>query len=107
MAKPRLSPLFSWRGAICESDLHSTTRLVALVLSLHMSERGDSCFPSQARLAHETGLQPRAVRKHLALLRSERWLNVRYEHRSKGTKAFYSATVPLAEAEWCDYDPPA
>jgi len=40
----RFSPLFTWRSAIAESHLPPTTKLVAVMLSLHMNERGGSCF---------------------------------------------------------------
>lgn len=69
-----LSPLFTWRSAICQSDLPSTSRHVALVLSLHMSELGESCYPSQARLAKETGLARETVSRHLAKLEEEGWI---------------------------------
>lgn len=70
----QLSPLFTWRSAICESDLPSTSRHVALVLSLHMSERGDSCFPSIPTLADESGYSRRTVQRHLQNLSDSGWL---------------------------------
>lgn len=70
----RLSALFTWRSAICDSELPSTSRHVALTLSLHMSERGDSCFPSVRRLADETGLSRRTVQRHLKELVEAGWL---------------------------------
>lgn len=69
-----LSPLFSWRSAITDSGLSPTTRLVALVLSLHMNERGGSCYPSQATLARESGLHEDTVKDHLRQLREAGWL---------------------------------
>lgn len=69
-----LSPLFTWRSAICKSDLPAPSRHVALVLSLHMSELGDSCYPSQARLVRETGLSRRTVQRHLDKLEEEGWI---------------------------------
>lgn len=92
----RLSPLFSWRGSICDSDLPPTSRHVALTLSLHMSERGDSCWPSQTTLAKETGLNPETVKDHLRRLNETGWLLKKVE-RSKdrcGTKVYYEAVVP-------------
>lgn len=87
----QLSPLFSWRSAITESDLPATTRLVALVLSLHMNERGGSCYPSQSTLARETGLHPETVKEHLRTLRTEGWL-VAKEMQGKTTR--YTADLP-------------
>lgn len=72
--QPTIRPLYSWRAAICASDLAPVARHVALTLSLHMSEVGDSCFPSQQTLAHETGLCERAIRTHLRALENAGWL---------------------------------
>lgn len=69
-------PLFSWRHAILESDLPSTTRLVLLTLSCHMSDAGDSCFPSVVRLASESGLSKKAVIEHLKIAKEKGWILV-------------------------------
>jgi hypothetical protein len=91
-----LSPLFSWRGAIVLSDLPSQTRLVALVLSLHMNERGGSCFPTQRTLATESGLSPRQVRRHLKVLAEHQWLTIDNRPSKTGLRSFYTAEVPLS-----------
>src|SRR4051812_20641124 len=54
--------LFEWRKEIAASELSSTRKLIAWTLSLHMDRDGDSCFPSQARVAREASLSERAVR---------------------------------------------
>lgn len=69
-----MAPLFTWRTAIIHSDLASTTRHVLLTLSVHMSEAGESCFPSTARLARETGLSERAICTHLAKASEAGWI---------------------------------
>jgi DNA-binding MarR family transcriptional regulator len=66
--------VYDWRSLICESDLAPTTRHVALTLSLHMSVRGDSCYPSIKTLAEETGLSMSTVREHLRSLEEKGWL---------------------------------
>lgn len=88
----KLSPLFSWRSAICDSDLQAPARHVALTLSLHMNERGDSCFPSITTLEKETGLSRTTVCKHMKTLEEGEWL--RRESGSKGRSTRYTATVP-------------
>jgi DNA-binding MarR family transcriptional regulator len=67
---------YSWRAAIAsrESGLSPTCRLVALALSLHMSEKGDSCFPSVSTQAGETGLSERSVYRSIAELEERGWL---------------------------------
>lgn len=89
----RLSPLFSWRGCIGDSDLPATTRHVALQLSMHMNERGGSAFPSVATLARETRLSEHTVRDHLHDLRDAGWLSVT-ERGGPYKTNIYAATVP-------------
>ena len=69
-------PLFSWRHAILESDLSPTTRHVLLTLSCHMSDAGDSCFPTVDRLAWETGLSRKAVCTHISKAKEAGYLVV-------------------------------
>ena len=71
-----LRPLFDWRSAIA-SDFgppNPTTRHVLLTLSLHMSAKGDSCFPSIELLVRETGLSRRAVITHLQAASQAGWV---------------------------------
>lgn len=97
----QLSPLFSWRSAVCDSTLPPVTRHVALTLSLHMNERGGSCFPSLATLARETGLHEDTIKVHLRSLRQTGWLQVEHDRavRGRGTRNTYTATVPTRGAE--------
>lgn len=74
MTESKILPLLTWRSSICDSDLPSTTRLVALALSLYMNERGGSAFPGADKLAKATGLTDRAVRDHLHKLVDTGWL---------------------------------
>jgi DNA-binding Lrp family transcriptional regulator len=97
-----IAPLFSWRSAICESDLGPTTRLVALVISLYMNEMGESAFPSGATIAHKSGLSDRAVWTHIERLESEGWLSreKRFVSRNKvnlyATSNLYHVHIPSA-----------
>jgi hypothetical protein len=50
------SPLIEWRAQVIASELGSSARLVALVLSLHMDRNGGSCFPSITTLQREASL---------------------------------------------------
>jgi hypothetical protein len=100
-SEPRasLSPLFTWRSAIAspESALPPTPRLVALVLSLHMNERGASCFPSVATIAAEAGLSDRAVQKAIRCLTEAGWLIVKLGGSAQGGRRIantYRATFP-------------
>jgi len=92
-----LKPLFSWRGAICESGLGPATRHVALTLSLHMNERGGSAYPGPARLAKETGLHVSTVKEKLSELERTGWLCCVVRGGIKGEKRCanqYEATFP-------------
>lgn len=96
MSGHRLAALFSWRSAICDSDLSPTQRHVALTLSLHMNERGGSCFPSKATLANETGLSEATVKRSLGALAEAGWI-VKTERSTKSgrsTSNEYQARVP-------------
>lgn len=71
-----LRPLFDWRSAVASpfGPKNPTTRHVLLTLSLHMSAKGDSCFPSIERLTEESGLSRRAVLTHLAAAAEQGWI---------------------------------
>lgn len=90
---PWLKPLFTWRSAIAESDLKPTTKHVALTLSLHMSERGDSCFPGKPLLAAETGCALRTVDAAIKELGEKRWLEVK-KGGGRGRSNQYFAKIP-------------
>lgn len=89
----RLSPLFTWRGAVADSELRSTAKLVAFALSLFMSEAGDSCFPSLDTLAHKTSTSRSTVTTAITTLVDEGWL-VRKRGGGRGRSTHYTATVP-------------
>ena len=71
-----LSPLFDWRSAVASSHgpKSPTTRHVLLTLSLWMSVKGDSCYPSTRTLSEASGLSRRAVETHLAFAGDDGWI---------------------------------
>jgi Helix-turn-helix domain len=92
----RTSPLVEWRRTIVESDLGSSVRLVALVLSLHMDRNGGSCFPSLTTLERETGLARKTVwtsidtLEHAGLIARERHRGRVSHYRALGAPVTYS-----------------
>ncbi len=88
-----LSPLFTWRSAICDSELEPGARLLAQTLACHMSVRGDSCFPSINTLSAETGMSDRSVQRYIRRLRQTGWLTVTYGG-GRGRSNRYKASVP-------------
>jgi hypothetical protein len=85
-----------------------STRLVLFVLSLHMTQKGQSCFPSQELIAKRSGLSVRAVRDHLNRAEQGSWIGI-YSKRRKGQAWFvheYVASIPshlaglLKEKPW-------
>ena len=75
MGSDSLAPLFTWRSAVASKDGPAgVTRHVLLTLSLHMNERGGSCFPSVDTLVEETGLSRPTVVKHLDAAVEAGWL---------------------------------
>lgn len=65
--KPAAVKVWSWRQAIQEVDLPSTTKLVLFNLSVYMNERGQGCYPSTKQQAIDCNLSERAVCTHLDL----------------------------------------
>lgn len=72
-----LAPVITWRSTLVTSVDCSTCKLVGLVLSLYMNERGGSAFPSNARLADDCSLGVSTVREHLnSHLFAQGWLTL-------------------------------
>ena len=74
--KKQKPPLYRWLDAVVESDLESSTRFVLWVISRHMDKNGDDCYPSQERLARETGMARRSVWTHIQKAVAKGWLKV-------------------------------
>jgi hypothetical protein len=85
------APLFGWRSAILDSELGPTARFVALVISLHMNERGGSAFPKGVTIAKESGLNERTVWRAIGDLQDQGWITV---ETRPGTSNLYRATIP-------------
>lgn len=91
-----MTDFYSWRHAVLESDVASTTRLVLMVLGSYMNEVGESCFPSIETLADKTKLSSRAVITHLDIAEKAGFIS-RHKHGFKGQKWArneYKATFP-------------
>lgn len=87
-------PLFTWRGAVCDSNLPPTCRHVLLTVSLHMNERGGSCFPSVGKIAAETGLNRATVIRQLQHARDNGWLLVG-QSRGRASNTYTAVIPPL------------
>ena len=98
MSDQQLSPLFSWRSAIASETgpENSTTRHILLTLSLHMSAKGNSCFPSLDTIATETGYAKETVSRHLKKAYQAGWIDRRARHDDSGQRVgtLYFATTP-------------
>jgi Helix-turn-helix domain len=85
---------------ILASDLGSSARLVALVLSTHMNRNGGSCYPSLTTLERETGLARKTVWKSIdaletaGLLTRERSRGRVTRYRALGASGTYSVGAP-------------
>jgi|SRR5689334_1131299 len=79
-----------------------TTRLVLLVLSLHMSRQQNVAWPSQRHLAARSGLAPRTVKLALQMARESGWVRVAPTVSSDSGSGWrgneYTATVPAEVA---------
>jgi hypothetical protein len=76
---------WTWRHAVCASDLAPTTRHVLLTLSMFMNELGESCHPSTADICRYSGLDKKTVLKHVAAAREAGWIDVS-QHGYRGQK---------------------
>lgn len=88
---------WKWQHLIARSELSPTSRLVAHTLCLHGLTNGDRIFPSQLRLAAETGLTERSVCTHIDLIVRSGWLMRTIKNTGRdwaGTT--YILTVPTA-----------
>lgn len=101
---PTLAPLFTWRAALTGdgSPLSSMERLVGLVLSLHMSERGDSCFPGLDRLAREASVSKSTVAVALRELEAHGFLVRVRSAGGSGKTSRYFTNLPELSAHRTD-----
>lgn len=91
--------LFEWRRLIASKNgpPSPTTRHLLLTASLHMDEKGESCFPSTRTIAEETGLSERSVICHLAMAVATQWLvkEIRGLSGQCWRRHEYKARIPL------------
>jgi hypothetical protein len=79
------SKSFIWRKQIIEDkSLHSTTKLVAMILHYHMDNDTCECFPSEALIAKEASLTERCVVNHIKKLKQNFYLSIRKEKGGQG-----------------------
>ncbi|MEZ5781186.1 MAG: helix-turn-helix domain-containing protein [Rhizobiaceae bacterium] len=71
-----MSRAWTWRQAILKSKLPATTKHVLLVVSCHMNDVGEGCYPSTKSLAEKASLSERSVCTHLDEAEKLGWLKV-------------------------------
>jgi Helix-turn-helix domain len=74
-----------------------STRLVLLVISLHMNAQGESAWPSQEHVAERAALSVRSVREHLKRAERAGWISV-MQRRQVGRAWFVSEYRPAIPA---------
>jgi hypothetical protein len=89
---------YTWRNAINKSDLPPTTKHLLQTISDHLNPKvkGGGCFPSQKKLAQETGFSERTVIRHLKIAAGkdgEGWIRI-VKH---GRRNYYYPQIPGAE----------
>jgi hypothetical protein len=76
---------FIWRKQVLEDQsLHSTTKLVAMMLHYHMDNHTCECFPSEATIAQEASLTERCVVNHIKKLSQKLYISIRKEKGGQG-----------------------
>lgn len=88
--------LWTWKQAIFESNLQSTTKLVLAALGSHLNDMGGAMFPSQERLAKLCSLSERSVITHLDIAEKVGWIKseVRGLEGKKWASKCYFASWP-------------
>lgn len=88
-----------WSAALpTDARLSATDIATGRALALHMSPRGDSCFPGHDRVAFDSGLAVETVRKGIRRLREYGWL-VALNRSAPGRAVAYQAVIPSVPTE--------
>lgn len=87
---------FTWQGAIVESNLTPTQKLVALVVGTYMNAHGEGAWPAMQTLARDTGYSYDTVRRSLRELRAIGWLEMvpRFDATGRRTTNEYAIGWP-------------
>lgn len=80
-----MSRAWTWRQAILKTSLPATTKHVLLVISCHMNDMGEGCYPSTKTLADRCSLSERSVCTHIEDAEKAGWLAVE-RHGYSGQK---------------------
>lgn len=88
-----------WQEAVFESELHSTTKLVLLALSMSADQYGKSCWPTQVDIARKANCSDRTVRKRLNEAVAGGWVS-RYRRPRPGERGFsYGYVLTLKDGK--------
>lgn len=111
-----MSRVWTWRQALLETKLPATTKHVLMVISTHMNDMGEGCYPSTKRISGLASLSERAVCEHIASAIQLGWIESkvhgfngqgwsRNEYRPSWPKGTYSdAEGTDPHAEGTDFD---
>ncbi|WP_432422322.1 helix-turn-helix domain-containing protein [Rhizobium leguminosarum] len=80
-----MSLAWTWRQAILKTSLPATTKHVLLVISCHMNDMGEGCYPSTKTLGERCSLSERSVCSHIEDAEKAGWLAV-HRHGFSGQK---------------------
>lgn len=96
---------FNWVQLIKKEKMPSGAKLTALYLSTFMNAEHNIAWPSQARIAYETGQTKRTVIKWLNYLSDNQWLSIKknHHHMSNGMQQYlhneYLISIPKQTIE--------
>ena len=85
---------------VINSDLRSTTKLVLLILSTHMNNDGNNCWPSFRLIAKKCTLSRDTVIKHISEAIEKGWLRKKERYRDNGdqTSNQYFPLIPAGSS---------
>ena len=84
------------RAVLASSSLSTSERIVLLAILLHRNGDSGRCDPSVTRLARQTGMDERSVRRVIRRLESGEYL---LGNRREGRSTCYSVLVPTPDTE--------
>src|SRR5690242_16739899 len=86
-AGPERRPIWQWRKVVLAARISSTTKLLLLALSNHLSEVGKGWPLTYEDLEYETGLHERTLRRHAHKAVSIGLLKTKTNHDERGHNA--------------------
>jgi hypothetical protein len=87
-----------WRDSVCNSDLDSSAKLVALVISTYMGKDRLTAWPSRATIASAASLTVRTVERAIRRIEQSGLLKIVWSDGGNNRPNLYAAAFPSGSA---------